>query len=84
MHVAPEDIIHAMEMEERRSKAGTGGQRGQRAVSFNMSHVISSTSMNAIIVFSDLLEKHMDERAAGGRVHWKPVHSVRCAVVPDQ
>lgn len=54
------DIIHAMEMEEAAKRAQAASEAKSRFL-FNMSHDIR-TPMNAIIGFSDLLEKHMDEK----------------------
>ena len=54
------DIIHAMAMEEAAKRAQAASEAKSRFL-FNMSHDIR-TPMNAIIGFSDLLEKHMDEK----------------------
>ena len=54
------DVIHAQEMEESARKA-QGANDSKTRFLFNMSHDIR-TPMNAIIGFSDLLERHIDER----------------------
>lgn len=54
------DVIHAQEMEESARKAQDANDSKTRFL-FNMSHDIR-TPMNAIIGFSDLLERHIDER----------------------
>lgn len=54
------DIIHGMEMEAAARRAQAASDAKSRFL-FNMSHDIR-TPMNAIIGFSDLLEKHMDEK----------------------
>ena len=54
------DIIHAREMEAAAKKAQAASEAKSRFL-FNMSHDIR-TPMNAIIGFSDLLEKHLDEK----------------------
>ncbi len=54
------DAIHAQEMEESARKAQDANDSKTRFL-FNMSHDIR-TPMNAIIGFSDLLERHIDER----------------------
>ena len=54
------DIIHSMEMEAAAKRAQAASDAKSRFL-FNMSHDIR-TPMNAIIGFSDLLEKHMDEK----------------------
>lgn len=51
--------IHAMEMEEAAKKAKSANEAKTRFL-FNMSHDIR-TPMNAIIGFSELLEKHIEE-----------------------
>ena len=53
------DRIHAMEMEEAANKAKAANEAKTRFL-FNMSHDIR-TPMNAIIGFSELLEKHIEE-----------------------
>ena len=54
------DIIHGLEMEAAAKRAQAASDAKSRFL-FNMSHDIR-TPMNAIIGFSDLLEKHMDEK----------------------
>ena len=54
------DILHAEEMEKTAQKAEAANESKTRFL-FNMSHDIS-TPMNAIIGFSELLEKHIDEK----------------------
>ena len=50
---------------------------------FNMSHDIR-TPMNAIIGFSDLLEKHIDEKDPRGRLHCKNQVLQQFSALPDQ
>lgn len=54
------DIIHGLEMEEAAKRAQAASDAKSRFL-FNMSHDIR-TPMNAIIGFSDLLEKHLDDK----------------------
>ena len=54
------DEQHALELEKSAKKAQMANEAKTRFL-FNMSHDIR-TPMNAIIGFSDLLEKHMDEK----------------------
>ncbi|MEJ8742371.1 ATP-binding protein [Mediterraneibacter sp. HCN-7094] len=54
------DILHAEEMEKTAQKAEAANEAKTRFL-FNMSHDIR-TPMNAIIGFSELLEKHIDEK----------------------
>lgn len=54
------DILHAEEMEKTIQKAEAANEAKTRFL-FNMSHDIR-TPMNAIIGFSELLEKHIDEK----------------------
>ena len=54
------DALHAEELEKTAQKAEAANEAKTRFL-FNMSHDIR-TPMNAIIGFSDLLEKHIDEK----------------------
>lgn len=54
------DALHAREMETAAKRAQAASEAKSRFL-FNMSHDIR-TPMNAIIGFSDLLEKHIDEK----------------------
>ena len=54
------DALHAREMEDAAKRAQAASDAKSRFL-FNMSHDIR-TPMNAIIGFSDLLEKHIDEK----------------------
>ena len=54
------DEIHAAELEKAVQEAQSANEAKTRFL-FNMSHDIR-TPMNAIIGFSDLLEKHIDEK----------------------
>ena len=54
------DVLHSMEMEEAAKRAEAASEAKSRFL-FNMSHDIR-TPMNAIIGFSNLLEKHLDEK----------------------
>ena len=54
------DALHAREMEEAAKRAQAASEAKSRFL-FNMSHDIR-TPMNAIIGFSNLLEKHIDEK----------------------
>ena len=55
------EYIHEKELEKAAEEARTASESKSRFL-FNMSHDIR-TPMNAIIGFSDLLEKHIDDRA---------------------
>lgn len=63
------DEIHAAELEKAVQEAQSANEAKTRFL-FNMSHDIR-TPMNAIIGFSDLLEKHIDEKRPRGRLHCK-------------
>ena len=54
------DAVHAQEI-EKSAKAARAANEAKTRFLFNMSHDIR-TPMNAIIGFSDLLEKHIDEK----------------------